>query len=193
MALPRRNLTVNPEDPSAYPSINDAMAVAADEDTILVHPGIYKDPLVIDRDLTLIGQGLLNEIQLHVENQTPITINAEIYHIENISIKHSGDQESFALDITSGRGTISGCDISSDGLACISIHGTASPIIRATRIHDGNETGIMITGQSNATVEGNMIFGNQFAGIEIRVQANPKITKNHIFDRNEVGIRHHRK
>lgn len=106
--------------------------------------------------------------------------------------KQTGNQESFALDIAFGNSTITGCDISSKGLACISLHGTASPVIKANRVHSGTETGIMITGQSQAIIDGNMIFGNEFAGIEIRDEANPQINNNHIYDENEVGILIHK-
>ena len=163
MTPPPHTLIVNPNDPSAYPSIVRALNAAVDDDCVIIHPGTYNEALLLEKRVTLIGNGPLHQIRLHVTDQTPITINTETYSIENISIHHSGQQECFAIDIAFGAGIIAGCDVSSEGLACISIHGTASPTIQGTRIHNGHETGVMITGQSRAVIDGNMIFGNQYA------------------------------
>ena len=188
MAPPAQSLIVDSNDPSAHPTINAALDTARSGDRIIIRPGVYRQPIVIEKDVDLIGEGPLEEIRLLVSDHTPITIQTDICRIENVTIQHSGKQESFAMEITVGNSTIVGCDISSEGLACISIHGDASPTILCVRVHSSHETGVMISGQSRAILEGNMIFDNQFAGIEIRDDSNPTIKNNHIYGKNEVGI-----
>ena len=151
------------------------------EDRIIIRLGTYTDPVTVEKNVCLIGEGPLKDIRLQVTDHTAVTIRTETCHIENISIQQIGIQESFAPDIALESSTIVGCNISSKGLACISLHGTASPVIKANKVRSGTETGIMIAGQSQAIIDSNMVFGNEFAGSEIRDEANPQINNNHIY------------
>ena len=48
------------------------------------------------------------------------------------------------MDIVQGHLKLEECDISSQGLACVGIHGGADPVLRRNRIHDGREAGVVI-------------------------------------------------
>jgi hypothetical protein len=52
-----QQLVVAADGGGDFNTINDAVAVAADGDTILIRPGIYDEAIRIDKDINLIGDG----------------------------------------------------------------------------------------------------------------------------------------
>jgi parallel beta-helix repeat protein len=52
-----RELVVDPAEDGAFREIDDAVAVAEDGDTIRVRPGTYGTPVVVDRAVTILGDG----------------------------------------------------------------------------------------------------------------------------------------
>ena len=52
-----RELVVDPADPAAFAEIDAAVAAAEDGDRIVVRPGTYRMPVVVDRAVRIEGQG----------------------------------------------------------------------------------------------------------------------------------------
>ena len=50
-------IIVDPSDPGAYQTITEAVADAADGDTVMVKPGTYAESVAIESDITLQGDG----------------------------------------------------------------------------------------------------------------------------------------
>lgn len=55
--------------------------------------------------------------------------------IANMTLRQLG-QGFFTVSISRGRLDLEDCDISSQGLTCVAIHGSADPRLRRNRIHD---------------------------------------------------------
>ena len=57
-----------------YQTINDALAAAEDGDTILVAPGTYTEYLLIDKDITVAGDGPREEIVVEFPEGGPVQV-----------------------------------------------------------------------------------------------------------------------
>jgi nitrous oxidase accessory protein NosD len=57
-----QTLTVASDGSGAYPTIRDAIAAASPGDTVLIEPGTYTGPIVVDKDITLTGDGSRDEV-----------------------------------------------------------------------------------------------------------------------------------
>jgi parallel beta-helix repeat protein len=102
-------------------------------------------------------------------------------------------KEYYAIDIPQGCLVLEDCDITSDSLACIGIHGlTAKPRISRCKIHDSKASGIFVYEKGQGIVEDCDIFANTLAGLEIKEEANPTIRRCKIHD-NAAGISVHTK
>jgi Periplasmic copper-binding protein (NosD) len=64
-------LIVDPNDPSAYPTITAAVDAAEDGDTVLVRPGIYPESVTITEDITLRGDGPREEVVIEIPSSGP--------------------------------------------------------------------------------------------------------------------------
>jgi Periplasmic copper-binding protein (NosD) len=64
-------IIVDQHDPGAVQTITEAVAMAQDGDTVLVRPGVYPESVVIDKDITLKGDGEREAVVIEVGDDGP--------------------------------------------------------------------------------------------------------------------------
>lgn len=64
-------IVVAPDGSGDFTTITDAVAAAQDADTILVRPGAYEEAVIIDRDITLAGDGPVEGIIVRAPEDGP--------------------------------------------------------------------------------------------------------------------------
>jgi parallel beta-helix repeat protein len=128
-----RPLIVDPQDPSAYRTISDAVAAAADGDTVLVRPGRYAESVAIRSDITLLGDGERGSVVIefaspeegpsYIEGGEPdgepfgygILFEGSDAHVSNLSIQGPPDDGSgpavSAVYVDGGAPVIEGIDV----------------------------------------------------------------------------------
>lgn len=125
-----------------YPTIAEAIRAANPGDTIHILPGLYRETLIIDKPINIIGKGDIGNIIIQSEGNNAIIFQTTSGHISNLSLRqlHKGKDEGFfCLDITQGSLELEGCDIVSEGLGGIIVRGGANPILRNNKIHDNKQ------------------------------------------------------
>ncbi len=170
-----------------YRSIEAAVADAPTGATIVVRPGVYREVVLIDKEITLIGdQGATIEcseggcLRIIADKATVrnFTIRARMGWIEQF-IKH--EQRPAAVVIVGGRAVIEESDISSNRGAGVVVAGAdAMPEFRNVRVHDCMLNGILFTNKSQGVVEDSDIYANQWAGIRSERGSNPIIRRSKI-------------
>jgi parallel beta-helix repeat protein len=99
-----------------------------------------------------------------------------------------GKKRHHVVDIGKGRLLLEDCHITSGALACVAIHGVnADPVLRRCTIRHGKESGVLVYGTSQCTLEECLISGNA-VGITIRRYACPTIRRCIIRDAVSYGI-----
>jgi len=185
----RREIIVDPDGRGHFRTISDAVKVAAADDILLVRPGTYRESVTIEKSITLLGDGPLEQVIVEADSGDAINFNAPFGRIVNLTIRRlMGGSDDFAVWIRAGRLELEGCDITSASLSCIGISGDADPTVRRNRIHDGKQAGVHVHGSGRGTIEDNDIFANAHAGVVISQEANPTVHRNRIHDGKSGGI-----
>jgi parallel beta-helix repeat protein len=181
-------LHVEPDGGRDFRSIQAAIDAARPGTTIHVHPGIYREGLVIDKTVHIIGRGSREQITLEIDSADVVWFKGGDGKVANMTLRQQGGGEWYGIDISGGGPTVENVDVSSQSLANIAIRDGADPIVRGNRIHDGIASGVFVYDNGLGTVENNEIFANAYAGIEIKTGADPVVRGNRLHDGEQSGI-----
>jgi parallel beta-helix repeat protein len=197
-------LVVSPHEAGAYRRIGEAMARAEPGSRIILHPGTYQEKLVLDKPLEIIGDGPVADIIIETKGTTSIQMKTDYARLRGLTIRARAQPQKpdqaragekareslfFAVDIAQGRLTIEECNLSSETLACVAIHGPASnPIVWRCNIHNSKGVGFFFYNQGRGIIEACNIEGNAKAGIWITQKSSPCIRRCTIHRSKQDGI-----
>ncbi len=181
-------LVVDPMHRGDHTTINAAIEDASPGGRILIRPGLYEEALVIEKPLEIIGVGERDEIVIQATGANALWFKTTMGRAANLTIRQMGDGNWFCVDIAQGRLELDGCDITSESLTCVAIHGGADPRLRRNRIHDGKQSGVVVYENSLGVLEDNDIFGNALSGVSMREGSNPTLRRNRIHDGKQSGV-----
>jgi parallel beta-helix repeat protein len=171
-----------------YSNLTEALKHSKPGDRILVRPPIYRERIVIDNPVEIIGDGELGDVVIEAAGQSTVLFQATMARIANLSLRQTGEGDRFCIDIGQGRLDLEGCDLTSQGKACVAIHDGADPRLRRNRIHDGKWVGVMIYRNGQGTLEDNEIFAHALNGVQITSGGNPTLRRNRIHDGKGSGV-----
>lgn len=159
-----------------FTSIGRALQAARPGDRILVGPGRYLEGLLIDRPVEIVGDGARGEVVIESADADCVTLLCDYAVVRHLTLRGRGgakNQQCSAIDVARGRLVVEDCDITSEGLAGIAIHGAKThPVVRRCRIHDGAQAGVMVYDGAEATIEDCELAGNA-AGLVVTGGAQP--------------------
>jgi len=183
-----RSFTVSASHQGDYSSISEAIANAEPGTQIHIQPGRYREGLIIDKPLELIGDGKTEDVIIEAADQHVILFRTTTGRVANVTIRQLGGDGSHAVNITQGRLEVENCDVSSRGSAAVAIHGDAAPRLYNNRIHSSVRGGITIYENGQGTLESNNIVANEAFGVEIKESANPLLRSNRIHGNKKGGV-----
>ena len=203
-AKPRPKSAVKTEPPTVvvdamhrgdYAKISEALEAVKPGTRILVRPGLYKEGIVIDKVVEIVGDGERSDIVIESFHGDVIFFKAKAGRIVNLTLRQTGtlgevdgSHDSYAIDIAKGRLDLEDCDISSQGNAGVAIHGSADPRLRRNLIHNGKDSGIFIYENGHGILEENDIIDNRSAGLAITDNGKPILSGNRISHNGEAAI-----
>ncbi len=142
-----------------FTTITDAVASAEPGDTILVRPGTYTEAITIDKDLTLKGDGLREDVVLMAPERAPI---------QPVLGKWDEKHETFAIDLQESDATVSDLTLRGEPSVII-VHGGAPTLERllldgvgipTTEPDERSEgSSILVGGGSTAVIRDNELVG----------------------------------
>jgi parallel beta-helix repeat protein len=183
-----KTIIVDKNNQNYYTKINDAIDDANPGDRILIHPGIYQEGLILNKPLEIIGEGIVGSIIVQATGKSVLLFETNKGRVANLTLEQMGGGNWFCVDITQGALKLEGCNITSQGSACVSIHNNANPIIKHNLIHGCRQSGILIFDNGKGILEHNEIYENAYAGIEIKTLGDPILRHNIIRDGKQNGI-----
>jgi parallel beta-helix repeat protein len=171
-----------------YTTITEAINKANPGDRILVRPGLYKEGIVIDKPLEIIGEGNPGDVIVEAAGRSVLLFQTTMSRVSNLTLRQTGGGNYFCVKIVQGRLELEGCDITSQSLTCVVIRNGADPRLRRNRIHDSKESGVHVYENGQGTLEDNEIFNNAFQGVSIQAGGNPTLRHNRIHDNKGAGV-----
>jgi F-box protein 11 len=178
-----------------YVTITEALKAVKSGTRILIRPGVYKEGIVIDKSVEIIGDGERNKIVIEASDKDTVLFETHYGRLANLTLRQAGGKwwkiidYWYAVKIAQGKLNLEDCDISSKGsLACVNICGGADPLMRRNYIHDGEGSGVSVTENGQGTLEDNDIFANVGVGVVIGEGGKPTLRRNRISQNGRGGI-----
>jgi F-box protein 11 len=181
-----------------YKTINSAIAAAPTGATILVRAGVYREVVLIEKEITLIGDQGPHPPTIECSGGGCIQIVASKATVRNLTIRArmgwlerlmKYEQRPAAVVIVNSAAVIEDSDVSSNRGPGIVVSGTSSvPEFKNVRVHDCMLNGILFMNKSQGVVVDSDVYGNQWAGIRSEGDSNPIIRHSRIHGGKMAGI-----
>ena len=189
--LGRPALVVDRSGHGDHRTIGEAIRASVVPGTLItVKPGAYREALVIDRDVEIVGEGDRAQVVVEATDATAVTVTADRAAVRNLTVRAVGTKANLgAVRVQRGRVVIEGCDLTSAIGSVVSITGKDSaPVIRDCGIRDGKSFGVWVRGQGQGTIERCVISGNAGTGVWISKGGNPVVRDCGIRDGKSTGV-----
>ena len=185
-------VVVCPAGRGHYNTISEAIRGAQPDTQVFVRPGLYHEGIVIDKPVEIIGDGTRQRIVIESMESACVRMQTSRAKVTGMTLRGRtglSGKKHYTVDIPQGRLFLEDCDVTSDSLACVGVHGAAAdPVIRWCRIHDGTQSGVHFGSEAKGTVEECEIFGNAHSGIMISEDSNPTIRGCEIYRHRQSGV-----
>jgi nitrous oxidase accessory protein NosD len=169
-----------------FSSIQSAIDHAAPGDQINVRKGEYRESLILNKSLELMGEGI-GEVYIKASGQDVLRVETGIGLIAGFSFVQEGET-GFGVSISRGRPELHGCEVVSSGYACISVYGEANPRVHNCFVHHGAQAGFLIHSGALGTFEDNEVRECEYANVEVADASTPAFRRNNIHGGRRGGI-----
>lgn len=169
-----------------FTTLTQAVATARSGTRILVRPGHYQGPIVVQRLLHIAGEGDPESVVVSAAAGNVIDFRTAAGSIENLTLQHLGTGQGRVVQVHRGRLALSRCLISGRNRTCVEVADSAEVEIRHCDIHDGS-IGVLFDRRSGGTLVDNRIHHHSAAGLAVGADAAPGVRDN-VIERNAVGV-----
>lgn len=171
-----------------YFSIGDALRSAAPGSRLLVRAGLYEEGIKMDKEIEIVGDGPPEKIIVSGRAASCVEMRAGRARVAGLTLRGSGEGF-FAVDVVQGRLLLEDCDVTSESLSCVAVHGTsAEPLIRRCRIHGGADSGLYFFDGAAGTLEECEVYANANVGVAIKGRAHAVVRRSRIYGGENAGV-----
>jgi F-box protein 11 len=185
-------MIVSQDDTGQFRTLGEALRAARTGARILVRPGTYKESLVLDRKVELVGDGPSSEIIIESTDSNCLRLTADMARVRGLTLRGSAgrtSRERYAVFAAQGQLVLDDCSITSDSLACVAAGGSGSAaVLRRCVIKGGRSAGVLVYDRAEASLEDCEIAENGLAGVESRQGAHPTLRRCKVRDGKHVGV-----
>jgi F-box protein 11 len=175
-----------------FTNISEALRNAAPNSRLLIREGLYNESIILDKSIEIIGDGASEKIIVRGTTSSPIVMRTDKALMRGLTLQGQGAKNGkafFAVDIPQGELILENCDITSDSLSGVAIHGVnANPFIKNCRVHDCSDSGFYIFDNARGRIENCDVFRNANVNVGITQGAAPAIKNCLIFEGKSGGI-----
>jgi len=150
-------------------SLKVALRQAKAGSEIIVLPGVYRESLVVDKDVAILALGEPGEVVIEGVSGPALVIQARSVTLRGLTLQ--GAVNGTTLRITAGSPLIERCSVNG-GPACIELSGAGTaPILRDCHLTATGPVGLQVGVGTSIRIEDGTIQGFQAAGVDVATGA----------------------
>ena len=184
---PEMPVTVAPDGYADYMDLAEAIKASEPGRTIHVTAGEYPGPLVLDKDVTIVGQGETRP-KVRVETGPAILSAGGDAEVRNLDLSLEAEIRSAAVYVEGGNLVLRDCRISSRGLSAVEV-AAGSAALEDSVVEDCRKSGIFVYGGTGTAVNGTQIRNCGGAGIAVSERGNVFCRQSEIRGCEKGGVR----
>jgi len=172
---------VDAQNKGDFASIPAAIQASEPGDRIIIRPGSYKGPLLLNKPLEILGAGdAIGSVVVEASHGPTLRFQTSMGRVAFLTLRQGNDQEPACVDILQGHLDLEHCDITTEGPACVVVRGGANPQLVLNKIHHGTAAGVLFMDGSSGRLENNAIIGNSLTQVVVASHSHPTIRNNRI-------------
>ncbi|MEZ5293425.1 MAG: protein kinase [Vicinamibacterales bacterium] len=163
-----------------YNSVATAVRRAAPWSRVLVKPGVYKGPIVLNEPIELIALGASADVVLDGGNQPALVINTSDAMVRGFTLRMSApsSRAKAAVEVLSGQSLLDLCEVLTAAAACLHVASRkARPYIRRCRFHGGRHEAVIFDEDAEGTLDDCQIRAAPRTALALRDKANPVVRR----------------
>lgn len=195
---PYPTLLVAKQGYGSHTSIGEAIRQAKPGTRIIIHPGVYREAILIDKTVEIVGDGPRDKIVVENVSGHVVKMQTDYALVRGLTLrglvgpKNAAKDQSAAIaviDIGTGRLVIEDCNIVSDTRVAVTIHGSsANPVLWRCKVSDSKGIGISFANQARGMIEECEISGHAISGVVMAQESNPIIRRCRIHHNKQDGV-----
>jgi nitrous oxidase accessory protein NosD len=152
----RQLLTVSPDEPGSFRTIEEALTAARTGSVIRIRPGRYAESLVIRTRVTIVAEGERGSVEICPRSGTAVMLLTDAVMLTDLTLRGGGDDVP-VVDAAYGQVAMEGCTVAGSGWTAVLSRGSGSLAIRGCRITNAEGAGIVDTAETASVIEGCLI------------------------------------
>jgi predicted Ser/Thr protein kinase len=157
-------------------SLRVALRQAGPGCTIIVQPGHYREALILDRPITIRGDGDVGEIVLETPRGTTISVQAPEVVLENLTLAAEASTGEPLLDLSEGQITLAGCHLRAGGGPALRLHGRqASAQVDQCHLSGSGDLGLVVADGATLTLQRSKVQGFDRAAVQVESGASATV------------------
>jgi SpoVK/Ycf46/Vps4 family AAA+-type ATPase/nitrous oxidase accessory protein NosD len=148
----RQLLTVSPEEPGGFRTIEEALAAARTGSVIRIRPGRYAESLVIRTRVTIVAEGERGSVEICPRSGTALMLLTDAVMLTDLTLRGGGDDVP-VVDAAHGQVAMEGCTVAGSGWTAVLARGSGSLAMRGCRITNAEGAGIVDTAETGSVIE----------------------------------------
>ena len=182
-AAPTQTVIVSADGGGHFASVAEAVRRAQPGSRVVVRPGLYREGVVIDKSIEIVGNGPYDQIVIEAADASCVQVRAGEAVVRNLTLSGvaaagGADAGFFAVDAAGGRLTIESCDITSDSLSCVGVHNAATELfMRQCAVHAGADSGVYLFDSARATLEACDVYDNRNVNVAVTAGASVAVRR----------------
>ncbi|RFU85076.1 AAA family ATPase [Streptomyces triticagri] len=158
-----------------YGSLSAALEAAGDGDVLTVAPGTYRENLVVQRAVTLRGEGTPGSVRLAPADGVPLTVRSSAL-VQDLQVEGQ-DTTSPAVLVEDSAPELTGLRIVTRSAAGIEVRAGARPTVRRCTVDNPAGVGIAVLDGGGGVYEECEVLAAGQSGVAVRDGAHPRLER----------------
>ena len=185
-------LVVSKKRWSYFQTISQALALACNGTTIRVKPGLYKENIIINKPVKIVGDGSAKDVAIEGLGTSCLQMQTTEAIVKNVSLLAKrtsvGDNFQCVISINEGNLVLENCFITTSVGVGVKVENSGTIILKKSKVYGGPDAGIKFDRGASGIVEDCQIYNHRLSNIIVSHGSEAIIRRCQIHDSEKSGI-----